>query len=85
VIRVILIGLLVMLIARAFWRVMDGVIEGASGTERRTRPQSRPVRLVRDPVCGTHVPVDTSLSLTVGGTTHHFCSEGCRDSFRRAS
>jgi len=83
VIRVILIGVLMFLIARAFWRVVDGIMEGITGASGR--PQPRPVKLVRDPVCGTHVPVNASVALTVDGTTHYFCSEACRDRFRRAS
>ena len=82
-IRVILITVLMFLIARAFWRVVDGIMEGVSG--RGGRPQPGPVKLARDPVCGTHVPINASVVLTVGGTTHYFCSETCREQFRRAS
>jgi uncharacterized protein len=86
VIRVILIAVLMFLIARAFWRVVDGIMEGVTGASgRRGRTQRGAVKLVRDPVCGTHVPINTSVVLTVGGTTHHFCSTACRDQFRRAS
>jgi uncharacterized protein len=83
VIRVLLIAVLIMLIARAFWRVVDGVIEGAGGVPRRGRAQPPGVRLVRDPVCGTHVAPDARLSLTVRGTTHYFCSAACRDVFQQ--
>ena len=85
-IRVILIAVLMFLIARAFWRVVDGIIEaagGAAGVSGRTRSTPPSVRLVRDPVCGTHVPVNAALSLTVKGSTHYFCSEQCRDTFQR--
>ena len=85
-IRAILIAVLMFLIARAFWRVVDGIMEGVTGGGgRRGRPQPGAVKLVRDPVCGTHVPVNASVALTVGGTTHYFCSEACRDRFRKAS
>ena len=81
--RVILIGLLLLLIARAFWRVLDGVLEGATG-ERRQRQRMRPgTKLVRDPVCGTHVAPGSALSLSAGATTHYFCSEKCRNEFKR--
>ena len=36
---------------------------------------------VRDPVCGMMVDPATSLSAEHGGTTYHFCCEGCRTSF----
>ena len=79
-IKVLLIGILVLLIARAFWRVVDGILDGARGSNRRTTP----VKLVRDPVCGTYVAPDSALSLTTGATTHYFCSEQCRAKYRAA-
>jgi len=35
-----------------------------------------------DPVCHMTVDRDRSKSLTFDGTTYHFCSDGCRDTFR---
>jgi YHS domain-containing protein len=83
VIRVILIAVLILLVARAFWRIVDGIIEAAGGGTATRPGGSAPasVRLARDPVCGTHVPVNASLSLAHRGTTHYFCSEKCRDAF----
>jgi len=81
--RFVLLAILLLLIARAFWRVMDGVIEAAGGRSRRGRsPRAPAVKLVRDPVCGTYVAPANALSLTAGGTTHYFCSEDCRKKFR---
>ena len=81
--RVLLVGVLLMLIARAFWRVVDGVIAGASGAPARGRqPRAAAVKLVRDPVCGTFVAPGSALSVTAGGQTHYFCSEACRGKFR---
>jgi YHS domain-containing protein len=89
VIRIILIGILLLLIARAFWRLMDGVIEALGGTAR-TRARGRAkdtsaMKLEKDPVCGTHVSTASALSLAAGGSTHYFCSEQCRDTFRRTA
>ena len=81
-IRVLLIAILVLLVARAFWRLFDSIMEGAGGTSRG-RGQSPAVKLVRDPVCGTFVSPQNAVSLTARGTTHHFCSEQCRTEFRR--
>jgi YHS domain-containing protein len=78
VIKVLLIAILVLLIARAFWRVVDGILQAAGGRDTRIPP----VKLVRDPVCGTYVAQNPALSLTVGGTTHYFCSEDCRSKYR---
>jgi YHS domain-containing protein len=83
VIRFLLIAILVMLVAHTFWRVIDGLIEGAGGSTRRKRAIRPSVKLVRDPVCGTFVAPRQELSLTAAGETHYFCSEKCRREFKR--
>jgi YHS domain-containing protein len=90
VIRVLLIGILIVLIARAFWQLVDGIIEAAGGggshkRRRRRRSPASSVKLARDPICGTHVPVNAALTLTAAGETHYFCSEQCRDKFQRSA
>jgi len=87
VLRWILLAILLLIVARLFWRVVDAVIEAAGGTprSRRARARAPSVRLVRDPVCGTHVAPSSSLSLSADGTTHYFCSEQCRAEFRKRS
>jgi YHS domain-containing protein len=82
VIKFLVIAILVLLIARTFWRVVDGIIDGARERGRGARPS--PMKLVRDPVCGTFVAPNTALSLTDGGTTHYFCSDECRTKYRAA-
>ena len=84
-VRWILLFILLLIVGRLFWRVVDGVIEAAGGTSRTRRtPTRRPsVRLVRDPVCGTHVAPASALSLAAEGTTHYFCSEKCRAEFKK--
>ena len=88
-VRFLLLSILFILIAQAFWTVVDNVIAAAGGSSPRgnrgTRGQSPVVRLVRDPVCGTHVAPRASLSLARGGTTQYFCSEACLAQFRQRS
>ena len=79
-IKLLLYAILILIIARAFWRVVDGILDGVRGSERPTTP----VQLVRDPVCGTYVAPGSALSLSAGGTTHYFCSEECRAKYRPA-
>jgi YHS domain-containing protein len=81
--RIILLTILVLLIARAFWRLIDSIMEAAGGPSSRGRPRSPAVKLVRDPVCGTYVSSAKALSLSARGVTHHFCSEQCRSEFQR--
>jgi YHS domain-containing protein len=85
VLRWILLAILLLIIGRLFWRLVDGIIEAAGGTPRSRRARTPSVRLVRDPVCGTHVAPSSSLSLSADGTTHYFCAERCRAEFRKRS
>lgn len=43
------------------------------------------VPLVRDPICGTYVVRAKALTAGSGDQTQYFCSEKCRDQFRRVS
>jgi hypothetical protein len=79
--RVILLLILVVLVARTFWRVIDGLIEGISG-RGATNVSGRSTRLVRDPVCGTWVLPKDEMSLTDGRQRVFFCSAACRDHYR---
>jgi YHS domain-containing protein len=80
--RVILLLVLVIILARLFWRVVDGVIEGLTGQPRSTRTPARSVPMVRDPVCGTFVVPDRAVTLTVGRQHLYFCSDACREKYR---
>lgn len=78
-IRLLVVTILILVVARAFWRVIDGILDGARS---RDRGSASAVKLVRDPVCGTYVAPGNALSLSAGGTTHYFCSEECRAKYR---
>jgi YHS domain-containing protein len=80
--RFVLLLVLFIVVARAFWRVVDGIIEGIAGPPRtRVRP-TRGGAMVRDPVCGTFVLPDRAISLTVGRQQLYFCSAACRDAYQ---
>jgi YHS domain-containing protein len=82
--RLVLLLLLFIYVARVFWRIFDSFMEGVSGQPRRHSgdvPQ-RGVQMVRDPVCGTFVLPERAVSLTDGRTRVFFCSEACRDKYR---
>ena len=76
---------LIVVAARAFWRLVGGFVEGATG--RATgRPAARApdhgVPMVRDPNCGTFVLPDRAVILTNGRQRIFFCSTTCRDAYR---
>ena len=82
-VRYLLVGLLIVLLARSFWKFIGSIIEGASpASGGPARPPQRGVAMARDPVCGTFVVPSSALTLTVEGRVMHFCSDRCRQAFR---
>jgi len=74
------------IVARAFWRLVDGIVEGVSGRPKgRSRVPTRGVQMVRDPVCGTFVLPDHALTIVDGRSRVFFCSRACRDQYRPAT
>jgi len=79
--RLVLLLVLIVFIARAFWRVVDGILAGLSGRGPRGSEQRR-VQMARDPVCGTFVLPDQAIVLADGSQRVFFCSTECRDKYR---
>ena len=75
--RLVLIIILGIFVARAFWRLIDGIVEGARG-----RVPARGVAMVRDPVCGTFVLPDDARMISDGRARVFFCSDACRDKYQ---
>ena len=73
---------LIILIALAFWRLVDGILEGVSGRRGAGGVPGRGVQMVRDPVCGVFVLPERAVTLTEGGRQIFFCSSACRDKYR---
>jgi len=82
--RLILFVVLAIIVARAFWRFVDGITQGLRGGRRGSVPQ-RGVAMARDPVCGTFVVPDHTLSLPARDGRVFFCSAACRDRYQRQS
>jgi YHS domain-containing protein len=81
-VRILLLFVLAVVVARAFWRLVGGVIVGSTSVpppRRQRGVPSRGVQMVRDPVCGTFILPSAALTTTErGGAVHYFCSEACR-------
>jgi YHS domain-containing protein len=72
---------LAILVLRALMRLFKGMVDGLRGTS--TAPRS--VALVRDPICGTFVLPERSISVADARGRVFFCSEACRDKYRAKS
>ena len=82
--RLALFLILSVIVARAFWRVVDGVLEGLTGRPAGPPPSSsrQPgLQMARDPVCGTFVVPDNAVALVDGRRRLFFCSAVCRDKY----
>jgi YHS domain-containing protein len=82
--RLVLFVILAIIVGRAFWRLVDGIVEGIGGRPPRQRGDvpSRGVQMVRDPVCGTFVLPDHALTLVEGRGRLFFCSDACRAKYQ---
>jgi len=81
-VRYLLILVLLVIIGRVFWRLVDGIVAGMIGPTSSTRAPLKSTPMVRDPVCGTFVVPGRSVTLMDGATLVHFCSAGCRDKYQ---
>jgi YHS domain-containing protein len=81
--RILLFAVLGILIIRALWRLLYGIVEGASSAPGAGNPARlrRGEKMARDPVCGTYVLPSRALSSASSGTIQYFCSEDCRRRF----
>jgi hypothetical protein len=84
--RLVLELVLMLVVARAFWRVLGRIVDGVAGRRGGgSQVPDRGVPMVRDPVCGTFVLPDRAIALADGGRRVFFCSTGCRDAYRARS
>jgi hypothetical protein len=81
--RYFLILVLIAFLARAFWRVFDGIVEGIRGGPMPSGRTPVPgVPMERDPVCGTFVLRERAIALGAGDQRVYFCSAVCRDKYQ---
>lgn len=89
--KYIVILILVFLAVRLIKKALSGVVvigPGGRPGPRGPGPGDRvgpsgpaDAEMVQDPVCGSYVPVDGSITARVEGRTIHFCSTECRDEY----
>ncbi len=63
--RAVLEFVFILLAARAFWRLVGGIVQGVTGQPRAAaRPPEQAVSMVRDPVCGIFVLPDRAVTIS---------------------
>jgi hypothetical protein len=84
--RFFLLIILFIVIARNFWRFVDGVVSGATGSSaqggKRASKTPVAVKMSQCPVCGTYVVPGKAISVMSGGTPLYFDSEKCRAEYQ---
>ena len=83
--RFFLLLILFVVIAKTFWRFIDGVVSGAGGAGPQGGKRNGPpvsVKMTQCPICGTYVVPGKAISLVAGGTPLYFDSEKCRTEFQ---
>ena len=85
--RFVVLPLLVLWLVRSILRSIFGGVNSQVAAQRGkpAPPVSPGGELKKDPVCGTYVSADTSVTKRIDGRTVHFCSPACRDKYRAAS
>ena len=77
--------LVILLVVRLVLRFLGGVMTGYSAPGPSRKPNQPATRegghLVRDPNCGTYVPVGRALRDGSGDNAVYFCSETCRNAW----
>ena len=83
--RFFLLIILFVVIARNFWRFIDGLMSGVtSGAPQGGRKSGPPVsvKMTQCPICGTYVVPGKAISLVSGGAPLYFDSEKCRAEYQ---
>jgi hypothetical protein len=80
--RALLLFFFFLFLARAVWRLLEGVARGAMGPATSGRPASNTaptaVKMAQCPVCGTYVVPGKALTGVSRGQVVYYCSESCR-------
>lgn len=77
--------LLLWLLRSIFRSIFGGNSRVVARSPQPAPPVSLGGELKKDPVCGTYVSSQISVTKRINGETVHFCSPACRDKYRAAS
>jgi hypothetical protein len=71
-------------ISRLFGAPASAGARRAGSAPPRQPPERAGGTLVRDPQCGTYIPLSRALTVGGGADALHFCSSACRDAWTAA-
>ena len=80
-----LLAYLVRLLFRSFYQRVAVSVASPMATEPAGGTEVYKGLMVRDPVCGVHLPESRALVEERKGERLHFCSEACRETFRKTA
>ena len=64
------------------WKLLTGDKKRKKVQEHEKKEQMAATgQMVKDPICGSFVSVDSDIRVRQGDTVHRFCSYDCRDAF----
>ena len=81
-VRLLVFGLLFFFIGRAIKRFLGGLRDGMSPGRPENKAATKGQMMARDPVCGTFVVPERSLTVRDRSGAHYFCSEKCREAYQ---
>jgi len=81
-IRLVIAGIIVYVVYR-FLKALFTPSERVSGNASGGTPRIEGEDLVKDPCCGTYVPINSAFRTTLNGKTMYFCSRECLEKYKR--
>lgn len=68
------------------YSLLQGLInpKPKSGTKMPRNRSRDGEQMVEDPQCGTFLPISDSVSATINGKQHYFCSKKCLKTYKKA-
>ncbi len=74
--------LLLVLICFVVYSLISSMLRGPAASRR---PKNRSVEgesMVKDPQCGTYLPISDAHRATIRGEEHYFCSQECLKKYK---